>query len=101
MTIRERIIELLKTGNFLTAREIIELLGLECDERSVYEHLRHVARSVWRRSGGRERLVMKLPYCRRCGYIFTDLEEPWKPSKCPRCGSHLIEPPAFAIRNAK
>lgn len=92
MSIRRRIIELLRAGDFLTAHEIIDVLGLDCNERCVYKHLRHVARSVWRCSGGRERLVMRLPYCRRCGYVFTNLEEPWKPSKCPRCGSRLIEP---------
>ncbi|RLG77756.1 MAG: transcriptional regulator [Thermoprotei archaeon] len=102
LTLRRRIISLLrKTDHFLTAYQIIRILGIDIHERELYEHLKHVARTIWRTSGGRERLVMRLPRCRSCGFVFTDLEEPWRPSKCPRCGSRLIEPPAFAIIREK
>ncbi len=99
-TIRERIIELLRsTEHPLTAEEIASMLGLDprSDARLVYEHIRHAAKTVFRRSGGRLQVFMEPPRCRNCGYVFR-LEVPRRPSKCPRCGSQRIEPPRFIIR---
>ncbi len=83
----------------LTAREIAELVGLDpsTGEREVYEHLRHVAKTLRRRLGGRAALYMVPPSCRDCGYVFTDLTEPRRPSRCPRCKSERISPPRFYI----
>lgn len=97
---RERIERILRESQDpLTAREIAVELGLSpgAGERIVYEHLKHLAKSIWRRSRGRESLVMTPPRCRKCGYVFKDLREPRKPSKCPRCKSQLIDPPRFRI----
>lgn len=99
-TIRERIIKLLiESSRPLTAYEIALMLSLDpkTGEKEVYEHLKHVAKTVWRRSGGRYALFMEPPRCRNCGYIFKDLREPKKPSKCPRCKSQRIDPPRFKI----
>ena len=102
LTARERIIELLEeSDSFLTADEISYLLNGEVNPSEVYEHLRHIARSVRRRSGGRKVLLMKPPTCRRCGYVFKDLSRPRKPSRCPRCKSEWIEPPAFKIASSE
>ncbi|HID42001.1 MAG TPA: transcriptional regulator, partial [Pyrodictium sp.] len=46
---------------------------------------------------GRAVLYMIPPRCRNCGYVFTDLDSPKKPSKCPMCKSQRIEPPRFYI----
>ena len=98
-TLREKIIRILREHSEpLSASEIAAMLGLPPgSEREVYEHLRHVAKTVWRSSGGRQALYMIPPQCRNCGYVFKDLDKPRKPSKCPRCGSQRIEPPRFYI----
>jgi len=98
LTIRERIIEILKSTRApLTAEEIIRALGVDIPVRDVYEHLSHIAKTVRSRSQGREVLLMEPPVCRKCGYVFRDLDKPKKPTKCPRCKSEWISPPRFII----
>ncbi len=102
-TTRERILKvLLESKTPLSAREIAELVGLDParGEKEVYEHLRHLAKTVRRRYGGRLVLYMVPPRCRDCGYVFKDLAEPRRPSRCPRCRSQRIEPPRFYIAEA-
>ncbi len=99
-TIRERILRLLmESRQPLTAREIAVLVGLDPvrGEKEVYEHLRHLAKTLRRRHGGRAVLYMIPPRCRDCGYVFRDLREPRRPSRCPRCRSQRIEPPRFYV----
>ena len=99
-TVREKIFRvLLEARSPLTAREIAEIIGLDprSGEKQVYRHLRHLAKTVRRKSGGRVAVHMIPPRCRDCGYVFQDLEEPRKPSRCPRCKSQRIEPPRFYI----
>ncbi len=99
-TVREKILKLLmETRRPLTAREIAEIVGLDPQrgEAEVYEHLKHIAKTLRRRHGGKAVLYMIPPRCRNCGYVFTDLKEPKRPSKCPRCKSQRIEPPRFYI----
>jgi len=97
-TIRERIVKLLmETQRPLSASEIASMLGLPAgSEREVYEHLRHIAKTVRRMSGGKLALYMVPPQCKKCGYVFK-LDKPRKPSKCPRCNSQWIDPPRFYI----
>ena len=103
-TIRERILRLLIASRRpLSAREIAELVGLDPvrGEREVYEHLRHLAKTLRRRHGGRAVLYMIPPRCRDCGYVFTDLDRPRRPSRCPRCHSQRIEPPRFYVEEGR
>jgi predicted Zn-ribbon and HTH transcriptional regulator len=98
LTIRERIIELLRSAREpLTAEDIVRILGLEIPVREVYEHLLHIAKTIRSKSQGREVLLMEPPVCRKCGYVFRDLDKPKKPSRCPRCKSEWISPPRFII----
>ncbi len=98
MTIRRRIIEILRSTHVpLTAEEIIRVLGVNISVKDIYEHLSHIAKTVHSRSQGREELLMELPVCRKCGYVFRDLSKPKKPTKCPRCKSEWISPPRFII----
>ena len=99
-TTRERILRLLlESRKPLSAAEIATLLGLDPvhAEKEIYSHLKHIAKTLRRRYGGRYTLYMVPPRCRNCGYIFKDLSEPRRPSKCPRCRSQRIEPPRFYI----
>lgn len=98
LTTREKILELLlKSEKPLTAEDIIVELGLRATPNEVYEHLRHIAKTLKRAYGGSYFLAMIPPACRSCGYVFKGLEEPKKPSKCPKCRSQRIAPPAFKI----
>ncbi len=98
---RKKIIEILKSTNKpLTAREIARLLNISPrDLKVVYEDLRHIARTLKRTGGGREKLEVYPPYCANCGFIFTKRERLKKPSRCPRCKSERIVPPRFIIRS--
>ncbi len=97
-TVRKQVINLLKESKHpLTVEEIALMLGYDLTPAQVYEHLKHIAKTVRRTSGGRLTLVMKPPICRKCGYVFKDIKKPRAPSKCPRCRSQWIEPPAFLI----
>ncbi len=99
-TLRKRIIRLLmESRRPLTAREIAELLGLPPrEERRIYEEIRHAAKTLARTSN--LRIYMIPPRCAKCGYVFKDLDKPRRPSRCPRCKSERIEPPAFYIAEA-
>jgi len=99
-TVRERIMKLLQeVENPLTVEEIAAYLGLPPrSTREIYDHLWHIARTINRTSRGRKKLLMIPPQCRKCGYVFKNLNKPRKPSKCPKCKSTWIMPPAFIIK---
>lgn len=96
-TVRERIARILRENlEPLTAEDIITLLGsTDLKPKDVYEHLKHIAKSV--RAKSHDVLVMVPPSCRSCGFTFTNLDKPKKPTKCPKCKSERITPPAFKI----
>ncbi len=92
---------MLTTEKPLTAEEIVNELGLKITPKEVYEHLEHIAKSIRRTYRNAYVLVMIPPMCKSCGYVFKDLEKPRKPSKCPRCKSEKIKPPAFKVERTK
>ena len=97
-TIRKQIMKLLQETDMpLTAEEISLNLGHELTPSQVYDHLRHIAKTIRRTSGGKLVLVMRPPICRKCGYVFKEIKKPRAPSKCPKCHSQWIDPPAFMI----
>ncbi len=96
-TIRERIMRLFieNIGRFYTVNDIIAILALDLKPFEVYRHIEHIAKSIKRKTNGKIEIAMQPPRCRKCGYLFTDLKKPRKPSRCPKCKSEWIEPPAF------
>lgn len=97
-SIRQRMLKLLESVDKpMVAEDIAFYLGIET--REVYEHLMHIAKTIRRSSNRKKALLMEPPKCRKCGYVFKDLEKPKKPSRCPRCRSEWIEPPKFIIRS--
>lgn len=97
-SIRKKIIRVLENSSEpLDVDAIANIIGIE-NSREIYEHLKHIAKSI-RRTNHTKALFMILPKCRRCGYIFKDLDTPKKPSRCPRCKSESIEPPRFIIKS--
>lgn len=99
-TVRERILEiLLESDKPLTAEELAVRLGYGVAESSrIAWDLLHASRTLRRKTNNKLSIVMIPPRCKSCGYIFRDRSKPTKPSKCPRCRSERIDPPAFAIR---
>lgn len=81
----------------VSAEDIARAFELEVSD--VYIHLEHIAKSIRRESGNKKILLMIPPRCRKCGYIFKDLEKPKKPSRCPKCKSEWIEPPRFTVKS--
>ncbi len=94
---RERIIEILKNSDRpLSVNELAAFLGLNPREaKSLYEDLGHVAKTIYRKSGGREYIAMIPPRCLSCGFVFKDLGRLRRPSRCPKCKSERIAPPSF------
>lgn len=85
-----------ETNNPLRAEDIAQTVGLNVFE--VYEHLTHIAKTIRRQSKNAKALFMMPSKCRKCGYIFSDIDKPKKPSRCPKCKSEWIEPPRFIIK---
>lgn len=102
-TLRKRVLKILEERDEpVTVNDIMRELGLKPSYRKlVYESISHLAKSIRRMSKGRKVLVMRSPYCLNCGYVFKNLKRVRKPSKCPRCKSERIMPPAFLIMEIK
>jgi hypothetical protein len=78
----------------MTAREISQALGIR--ERTVYEHLPHVARSA----AGRKQKLTVLPFqCLACVYVFKERRRFRKPGRCPRCKNSHLEAPTYRLEN--
>jgi predicted Zn-ribbon and HTH transcriptional regulator len=88
LTIRKRIAQLLKAGEF-TARDISRILHIS--EKEVYEHLPHVEKSL----GNEYNLIAKPAACLDCGFVFKKRTRFTTPGKCPICKSEGISPPVF------
>jgi predicted Zn-ribbon and HTH transcriptional regulator len=68
---------------------------LHQSEKEIYDHLRHIARSL--QPGGKQ-LVIEPSICLSCGFVFTDRTRPQPPSRCPQCKKTHIRRPRYAIR---
>lgn len=89
-TRRERIFRLLRESDEpLSVDQISNLLGL--DKKDVLDDIRHIARSS---QNSEWQLVMVPPRCLKCGYVFN-IQEPKKPSKCPKCKAERVSSPSF------
>jgi hypothetical protein len=93
-TRRERIMELLEQAEHpLTAQDICDILDIR-SRNIVYEDLEHVAKSV--KTKGKQ-LLVRAASCGSCDYVFKPRSAK-KPSKCPKCKSEWIIPPAYLVR---
>jgi predicted Zn-ribbon and HTH transcriptional regulator len=89
-TTRERITDLLRS-EAATASSLSSRVGTA--RSAVYDHVRHVARSL---DGTDETLLVSPPICRNCG--FDGFDDPINdPSTCPECRSENVAEPAFRI----
>lgn len=90
-TIRQQMIALL-SEQVCSARDLSQMLSIE--EKEVYSHLSHIARSVVSR---RHRLVIIPSRCLACGYVFANRKRFTRPGRCPRCKGERIEEPKYQI----
>jgi hypothetical protein len=66
---------------------------LDVPRSAVYDHLRHVARSL---RAGDEQFLVAPPECRECG--FDRFDDPLgDPARCPECRSEAIQEAAFTV----
>jgi hypothetical protein len=89
-TTRERLADELRAGP-ATAGELAASLSVP--KSTVYDHLRHVARSLREAD---EQFLVAPPECRHCG--FADFDDPVNyPSRCPSCRAEDVEEAVFTI----
>ncbi|MFB6121187.1 MAG: transcriptional regulator [Halobacteriaceae archaeon] len=89
-TTRERMRKALR-AEAMTPRELAE--QFDVTPSVALDHVGHVARSL---SDADEKLLVRPPRCRDCG--FDDFDDPLnRPSRCPECKSERVADPAFRI----
>jgi hypothetical protein len=89
-TTRERIADALRVEP-ATPRQLSEQLGVSTT--AVYEHVKHVAKSL---ENADEQFLVAPPECRDCG--FDGFDDPLNyPSRCPECKCERIAEPRFVI----
>ena len=92
-TIREEIAELIRQKR-LCANEISRKLCVQ--EKDVYHHLEHIARSA----GGGEAFHVEPAVCLSCGFVFRDRKRLKRPGRCPRCRGERITRPSFFLESS-
>jgi len=90
-TIRQQIIALLEE-NPMDAMALSQALGIQ--EKDVYAHLTHIARSVGAKN---RKLEIDPSKCLACGYIFKDRKRYTRPGRCPRCKQSHLQNPRYQI----
>ena len=93
-TVRQQMIALLSQGVH-SARGLSQMLRIQ--EKEVYGHLSHIARSV---VSQRQRLVVIPSRCLVCGYVFDKRKRLTRPGRCPRCKGERIEEPRYQVVEA-
>ena len=89
-TTRQRIVASLR-ADAETASSLSRSVG--APRSTVYEHLRHVARSL---DGSDDQLLVAPPECGDCG--FDGFNDPLDdPSRCPHCRSEDVREAAFKV----
>ena len=92
-TTRQRIVDALR-GEPATPRELSERLGVPTSV--VYDHARHVAKSL---ANEEEQLLVAPPTCKDCG--FSGFDDPLAaPSRCPECKCERLTEPELLIESA-
>jgi predicted Zn-ribbon and HTH transcriptional regulator len=91
-TLRVQLHVLLRHGPARTALELAQEIGVR--EREIALHLEHLERSL---KNENERLVVEVPTCVACGFVFHGRHRLTRPGKCPRCRATRVLPPRFRI----
>ena len=91
-TLRQKMISMLASEP-MDVRALSQALNIP--EKSVYEHLPHVARTV-QKDG--QKLEIQPSRCRTCGFVFKKRHRFTRPGRCPQCKGTHIEGPLYVVR---
>ncbi|NHX36383.1 MULTISPECIES: transcriptional regulator [Halolamina] len=92
-TTRQRIVDALREGP-ATPRDLSKRLGVPTSV--VYDHARHVAKSL---ENDDEQLLVAPPTCTDCG--FSRFDDPLAaPSRCPECKCERLTEPELVVESA-
>ncbi len=67
---------------------------LSIQEKEVYNHLPHIARSVVSQGN---RLIVIPSQCLVCDYVFDERKRFTRPGRCPHCKGERIEHPRYQV----
>jgi hypothetical protein len=67
---------------------------LSIQEKEVYSHLPHIARSVVSQGN---RLIVIPSQCLVCDYVFDERKRFTRPGRCPHCKGERIEHPRYQV----
>lgn len=91
-TTRQRIVDAIR-GAPATPRELSKRLGVPTN--TVYDHARHVAKSL---ESEAEQLLVAPPECKECG--FSGFDDPLSaPSRCPECKCERLTQPRLLVES--
>ena len=90
-TIRQKIVDLL-TEREMDARDLAQ--ELEIDEKEIYAHLNHVARSL---NAAKKKLIVQPSECLLCGFVFEQRTRLSRPGRCPQCKRSRLTRPIFRV----
>ena len=91
-TIRHQLIEALMERE-MTAIGLSQEVGIQ--EKEVYTHLPHIARSV---ASHGNKLVVEPARCLKCGFVFEGRKRFTRPGRCPKCRETHIQNPSYTIQ---
>lgn len=91
-TVRQQIIDLL-SARALNALEISQAVSIR--EREVYDHLRHIGRSL---AAQGKRLEISPYLCLSCDFTFAERDRFTRPSRCPQCKEGHIKMATYRVR---
>lgn len=77
----------------MDAKDLSQELGIQ--EKEVYHHLTHVARSV---RAEKKKLIVRPSQCLLCGYIFEERKRFTRPGRCPKCKKSRLTQPIFQVK---
>ena len=91
-TIRQQIMDRLSNGP-VSGIDISKAVGIR--EKSVYEHLPHIAQTV---AAHGKVFILHPAQCLGCSYVFRKRERFTRPSRCPKCRGTYIQRPTYELR---
>ncbi len=94
-TVRQEILAMIRYCS-CTAQDISKMVSIR--EKEVYEHLKHIEKSV---GAYGEKLIIYQSKCLSCGFEFKKRTRLTTPGRCPVCKKESITRPVFKVEPEK